>query len=337
MEFIKLSKQEKQKLFNRLRNKTGFIEVALEKDWWVTAVLRALFALPYAEHLSFKGGTSLNKCWNLIERFSEDVDIAVNREFLGFSGTLSKTQISDRLRRAACSFVREKLQFDLAKQIEISGINPNLFSVNVNITPITTTDPEIIEIVYQSLFEDNDYLKPIVKLEISGRSMTVPLKKVMLQSLIDENFPGTFFAEKPFELNAVVPERTFLEKICLLHEEFAKPQELMRTERMSRHLYDLVQMADTPIAENALTNDILYKSVVEHRQIFIGLKDFDYNTLSPETINIIPPENVITQWQKDYETMQETMIYGHSLSFDKLIERLKRLNEQINRLKFKIL
>ena len=73
-------------------------------------MLKAIFSLPYAEHLSFKGGTSLSKCWHLIERFSEDVDIAISREFLGFSGELSRTQVSDKLRRAACSFVRETMQ-----------------------------------------------------------------------------------------------------------------------------------------------------------------------------------------------------------------------------------
>ena len=78
---------------------------------------RALFSLPYAKELSFKGGTSLSKAWKLIDRFSEDIDIAVSREYLGFGGELSKTQISDKLRRAACSFVREKLQNDLRGQL----------------------------------------------------------------------------------------------------------------------------------------------------------------------------------------------------------------------------
>ncbi|GHV34659.1 hypothetical protein FACS1894178_2610 [Bacteroidia bacterium] len=90
--------------------------------------------------LIVQGGTSLSKCYNLIERFSEDIDIAINREYLGFSGELSKTQINDKLRRAACSFVREKLQFDVAKQLENQGIKPDLFSVKVNITPVTTTE-----------------------------------------------------------------------------------------------------------------------------------------------------------------------------------------------------
>ena len=325
---------EKQQfdIYALAHEKTGVSQVVLEKDWWVTAVLRALFALPYAEHLSFKGGTSLSKCYNLIERFSEDIDIAVYRDFLGYGGNLSKTQINDKLRRAACSFVRDKLQFDVAKKLENQCIKSDLFSVNVNITPVTTTDPEIIEIHYKSLFPQSNYVKPIVKLEVTGRSMNEPLRKTPLQSFVDEAYFDKSFAEKPFEVNAVVPERTFLEKICLLHEEFAKPQEFMRTERMSRHLYDLVKLYDAGIAENALKDKELYNSIVAHRRVFVALKGFDYDTLSPKTIKIVPPDFIISQWQQDYETMRETMIYGESLSFNKLIDKIKQLNEKINRI-----
>jgi hypothetical protein len=332
MEIITLSISEQEKLFQRIGKEIGLPPVAVEKDLWVTTVLRALFSLPYSENLSFKGGTSLSKCYNLIERFSEDIDIAVYREFLGFGGTLSKTQINDKLRRAACSFVREKLQVDVAKQLENQGIKPDLFSVKVNITPATTTDPEIIEVHYKSLFPESSYLKPLVKLEVSGRSMSEPLQKVMLLSFVDEAYSGKPFTEKPFEVNAVVPERTFLEKICLLHEEFAKPQEFVRTERMSRHLYDLERMCNAGIAEKALSDKELYKNIVEHRRIFIGLKGFNYDTLAPKTIKIVPPDFIISQWKQDYETMRETMIYGNSLPFNKLIDKITQLNERINQI-----
>jgi predicted nucleotidyltransferase component of viral defense system len=86
MNLTYLSEKQQLDIYALVHDKTGVSQVVLEKDWWVTAVLRALFSLPYADSLSFKGGTSLSKCWNLIERFSEDVDIAINREYLGFSG-----------------------------------------------------------------------------------------------------------------------------------------------------------------------------------------------------------------------------------------------------------
>lgn len=330
--FVGLSQESRINAFTEVAARKALPSVAIEKDWWVTSVLQALFALPYHEKLSFKGGTSLSKCWNLIERFSEDVDIAVNREFLGFYGMLSKTQISNQLRRATCTFVREKLQFDIKEQLEIEGIDSSLFSIDVNITPVTTTDPEIIEIVYQSLFEDNDYIKPVVKIEVSGRSMSEPLQTVKLQSMLDEVFFDMPFANPSFEAHVVSLQRTFLEKIFLLHEEFSKSNEWVRTERMSRHLYDLVRITDSSIAEEALQNKDLYNSIIEHRRQFVGLKDFDYNTLTPKMIKIIPPENVINNWRQDYEIMQKTMIYGTSLSFNRLIDKVKQLNERINKM-----
>jgi hypothetical protein len=71
---------------------------------------------------------------------------------------------------------------------------------------------------------------------------------------------------------------------------------------------------------------------VEHRRMFVGLKGFDYDTLATKTINIIPPDDIIAQWREDYEIMQRTMIYGDSLSFSKLMEKIKQLNEEINQI-----
>src|SRR5574344_1785523 len=222
MQFINLPTEERLEIFRRTQAQTGLPRQIIEKDWWVTAVLRALFSLPYSENLSFKGGTSLSKCWNLIERFSEDIDIAVNREKPDFTKT--NTRLRNDLRRSTCKFVREELQLDLQKQLEINGINPADFSVKVNITPVTTTDPEIIEVEYQSIFEELQYIKRKVIVEVSGRSMSEPITPVRLSSFIDRVYTNAPFTEPHFEVRAVAPERTFLEKICLLQEEFAKPK-----------------------------------------------------------------------------------------------------------------
>ena len=332
MKYIDLTDIEQQEIVRRVQAETGLNQQIIEKDWWVTAVLRALFSLPYANHLSFKGGTNLSKCWNLISRFSEDADIGIDREYLGFSGTLSKTQISDKLRRASCSLVREKMQVDLREQLMADGINGSKFTVKVHITPVTTTDPEIIEVEYQSIFEELQYIKRKVIVEVSGRSMSEPITPVHLSSFIDGVYTNAPFTEPNFKVRAVAPERTFLEKICLLQEEFAKPKEAMRTERMSRHLYDIVQIMQTPISSKALKDTELYESVIKHRQTFMGIKGFDYSLLRPQVICIIPPAEIMDSWRKDYETMQETMIYGDSLPFDKLIERITELNKTLNSL-----
>lgn len=340
LKFIDLSKEDRVDILDRVSSELNIRQLeVIEKDWWVTAVLRAMFGLPYADHLSFKGGTSLSKCWHLIDRFSEDIDVAIDREYLGFTGTLSKTQISDKLRRTACSFVRETMQHDLAEQLYQNGISKEKFKVNVDITPISTTDPEVININYDSVqsfsidgADGNQYVLPKVKVEVSGRSMSEPVQEIALDSMIDQVYPKAPFAEPKFMVRAVLPERTFLEKVFLLHEEFAKPKDLIRVERMSRHMYDIGQMLKTPIAECAINNADLYRQVVEHRRTFIGLRGFDHDTLYPATLNIVPPVSIAEQWKADYENMRMHMIYGESVPFDELVGNLKELNDRVKKL-----
>lgn len=336
MKFVDLSKEDRTDVLDRVSTELNIRQrEVIEKDWWVTTVLRAMFSLPYAGHLSFKGGTSLSKCWHLIDRFSEDIDIAIDREYLGFSGTLSKTQISDKVRRATCSFVRETMQYDIAEQLHKNGISKDKFQVNVDITPISTTDPETININYDSVLtfsidgENGLYVLPKVKVEVSGRSMSEPVNKVPLDSMIDQVYPKAPFAEPKFNVLAVLPERTFLEKIFLLHEEFAKPKDLIRVERMSRHMYDIGQILKTPIAERAIHDEQLYRQVVEHRRAFIGLRGFNYDTLYPNALNIVPPASILEQWEADYENMRLHMIYGESTSFEDLVNNLRKLNNRI--------
>lgn len=340
MKFIDLPTKDRLDILDRVSAELHVRQSEIiEKDWWVTAVLRAIFSLPYASHLSFKGGTSLSKCWHLIDRFSEDIDIAIDREYLGFSGNLSKTQISDKLRRAACSFVRETMQRDLAERLYQNGISKEFFKVNVDISPVSTTDPETINIIYNSALSlslagrGSEYIRPKVKVEISGRSMSEPVSEIARNSMIDQVYPKAPFTEQKFMVQAVLPERTFLEKLFLLHEEFAKPKDLIRIERMSRHMYGIGQMLKTPIAERAINNTELYRQVVEHRRKFIGLRGFDYDTLYPATLNIVPPISIIEQWKDDYKNMQLHMIYGESTSFEELVKELEKLNLRINQIK----
>ena len=98
-------------------------------------------------------------------------------------------------------------------------------------------------------------------------------------------------------------------------------------------MYDIGQMLKTPIAERAVNDADLYRQVVEHRRTFIGLRGLDYDTLCPETLNIVPPASVIEQWKLDYENMRLHMIYGESEPFDMLVGNLTKLNTKINQTK----
>ena len=209
MKFLELSKEQQRIVFTQASAQTGINVNLAEKDWWICQVLAALYKLPSAEHTSFKGGTSLSKCWKLIDRISEDIDIGIDREYLGFGGNLSKTQISDKLRRAACSFVRDKLQYELHDALIEEGITEGMFKIHVNITSVTTTDPEIIEVEYPSLFETNPYIHNMVRIEVSGRSMSEPVQVVTLNPIIDEVFPDSRWERNTFNVRAVLDPAEF--------------------------------------------------------------------------------------------------------------------------------
>lgn len=101
---------------------------------------------------------------------------------------------------------------------------------------------------------------------------------------------------------------------------------------MSRHLYDLEKMMDTPIAENALQDRNLYDAIIAHRKKFIGLKDFDYTTLAPEYIDFVPPPLISNDWKRDYLSMRENILYGASLDYETLVERIVLLNTRFKRI-----
>ena len=102
--WTKLSKEERLTILTNIAEEKGIVENAIEKDFWVSMVLRSIFSLPYAVALVFKGGTSLSKGWNLIERFSEDIDLAIDRKFLGFGEELNKSQRT-KLRKESGGFI----------------------------------------------------------------------------------------------------------------------------------------------------------------------------------------------------------------------------------------
>jgi hypothetical protein len=91
---------------------------------------------------------------------------------------------------------------------------------------------------------------------------------------------------------------------------------------------------NTPIADQALNDKELYLSVIEHRRVFIGLSGFDYSTLLPQTLNVLPSAEIQELWKQDYQAMRESMIYGESPSFDQLIENLQALNAHINTINY---
>ncbi|CAI8216685.1 MAG: Uncharacterised protein [Formosa sp. Hel1_33_131] len=295
--------------------------------------MNIIFSLSYSKHIVFKGGTSLSKAWNLIERFSEDIDLVIDRKHLGFEGQLCKTQIK-KLRKVSCSYIGNEFYNDINDALIKRGVQDyelgvQDYELGVQETKDTDTDPLVIELRYKSLTETSDYLRPRVLIEVGARSLMEPVENKAIISMVSEVFRELPFAETEIIIPVVSPKRTFLEKIFLLHEEFQKDTKFIRVERMSRHLYDLEKLMDTIHGTGALKDIELYDTIIEHRKNLNAIRGIDYANHSPQLISILPPEKTIKEWEKDYKTMQESMFYGTTLSFNKLMERIAELNARI--------
>ena len=311
----------------------GINQVAIEKDWWVTVVLKALSLTECRESLLFKGGTSLYKGFRLVERFSEDIDLSISHSFFGIEHT-NKNQ-RDKLRKTARRYIHEvlseQLDFNL-KNMGVSGYNiENVDRWQDNMGewhPIDSDkDPTVIILQYSSVLEDEiNYIPPRVKIEISCLSMDEPTEEREIHSLIGDSFP-TGDTDVESTIKTVLPTRTFLEKMFLLAEEYQK--ERPRSVRMSRHLYDLEKLMDTQYGHDALSNRILYDTIIEHRRAYYALKYVNYTLLQPSTINFMIPEQHKEEWKADYTNMRRFFIYGQSLDFDMLMNRMAELQMRV--------
>jgi len=296
--------------------------------------LRTVFQMKCSKDLVFKGGTSLSKAWQIIERFSEDIDLGLDRSFFGYTGELARKNVT-ALRKASCSYITEDFLKELNEQLEVGHIRD--FYLEVIEFERSDTDPIAIALNYKSLTDHIDYIQPRILIEISSRSLRDPNENKLIQSLIGEQYPDLFFADKKINIPTVLPSRTFLEKIFLLHEEFQKPLTIkIRSDRMTRHLYDISKLMGTHHEEEALSNEELYRNIVKHREMLTKLLWVNYLNHKPGTIDFIPPPRVIQEWKKDYEKMRESMFYGHTDSFEDLISNLKDLRYRINSLTFEI-
>ena len=327
--FLTLTKEQRAAVFERVGASVGLPMQAVEKDFWVTVILQAVFSLPVAHHLIFKGGTSLSKAWGLISRFSEDIDLAVNPIALGAAeGDLTKKQIK-KLRKASSLFVSEQLTPMLCAKINEMGMSDFL---NIEAQPNgegdnTYPEPRQIYIRYQSVFEKPlTYLRPGVVLEVSARSLIEPAMPTHVSCILADYIPIQPACDAV--VHTAIPAKTMVEKMFLLHELFSVPGHGTRAERKSRHLYDLYQMMQQDFAQEAITNDALWESIRHHREVFTSVQGVDYSGDVRQRICLLPREDIVAIWQSDYETMRSSMIHGSAPTWDELIEQITILQNK---------
>lgn len=309
---------------------------SIEKDFWVCWTLRELFALPeWGQRLTFKGGTSLSKGWRLIDRFSEDIDVVIDRDFLGFGGEHSpehapsrkKQRASlDALRKAAQAHIRESLQPALHERIADRLPAGAAWRLEPD---AEDPDGQTLIFHYPTVFGTNDYIPPSVKIELGARSDTDPAETPEIEPYLAATHPELLGPSR-FAVRAVAPRRTFWEKAMLLHEETYRPAGKKRAARLSRHYYDVWCLITRGIADQALADAGLFERIAAHREVFFRYTWMDYRTLQPGTLRLLPAQDQRAAWAQDYDAMRETMFFGEAPDFDEILRIVGEFERRFN-------
>lgn len=342
--WIDFTTEERKAMIQAVCQSKQIDEASAEKDWWVTTILYALFHTSISDYLLFKGGTSLSKGWNIINRFSEDIDLALHRDFflkvknLSCAKCISNTQIHN-LREKGQDFILGEFKHELVQKLKDMGLNVTVFGdderLDENGRPIKIPhdkDPSVIFIQYPSLYNSHEsYAIPTIKVEISVLSMPEPFEMKSISSLIEQEYKGEDVDSDIVQtIRTVSPTRTFLEKAFLLCEEYQKDKP--RTHRMTRHFYDLAKLLQTPYGEMAFNDTTLYHSIVEHRRKFYHVGYVNYDKELPGNIQIVPDVKLISSYEADYNEMKKSFIYGDSFEFNDLMKILNEIEKRFHSL-----
>ena len=277
-QFLDLSAADQRLTLEQTAARVGWVASSVEKDFWVSWILQHLFAMPdLAPHLTFKGGTSLSKAWGLIDRFSEDIDLTIGRDALGFGGANSPEQApsakqrSKRLKalKLACStHVRDVVQPQLLERLNavLGGVG---WALHLDAEDV---DAQTLLFEYPTHFDVQAarYLRPVVKIEFGARSDPWPANERVVRPVMAEYFPQVLEGSDAM-VHALAPERTLWEKAMLLHEETYRPADKPRRPRMARHYYDLFRLIKQGVGARALQDQHLFEQVAAHRQFWSRL------------------------------------------------------------------
>lgn len=332
---LDLSAADRRAVYERAADAIGIQPLMLEKDAWVCWTLRQLFALPGARaHFIFKGGTSLSKVWKVIERFSEDIDVSLSREWLGFTGARDPEAATSRKQR-------EKLLLELSSACATKLRDEVLPALRKSFTAalgtagwsldIASDDNQALQFSYPSAFTDApglSYVRPVVKLECGARSDRWPVAEQSLVPYVAEALPG-LFGDAAFHVPVLDIERTFWEKATILHAEAHRPNDKATPDRFSRHYADLAALAQAPTGAAALTRDDLRSRVVAHKQVFFASAWASYPTAVPGTFRIIPSADRLTVLAADYRAMRD-MFFRPPPAWTEVVETLTQLERRIN-------
>ncbi len=337
-EFVRLESKERAQAFKIASEKLGYPAYVVEKDFWVTYILDTLFnRINHKHRILFKGGTSLSKCYKLIDRFSEDIDLSLHMADLGFEGDKAPHIVARKESKSASKRAVEDLK--VAGEVFLENtilvllkekIIEDLGLVEKWSLLLDDANAENLLFHYPKSLEDdeygNRYVKPVVLIETGTKSEHIPSEDIEVNSLLED-------AIEEIHSKAVVkvlsPKRTFWEKVTLLHAENNINRVERVKERLSRHLYDIVMLSRSPIGIEAMKDLALLDTVAKHKAFYYRSNAAKYDEAKVDTLKIVPKGEILEAFRIDYDKMR-SMFAGEVIEFDVIIKELQILEGKIN-------
>jgi Nucleotidyl transferase AbiEii toxin, Type IV TA system len=336
-QFLALSASDRRDVFEATAEELDTVATYIEKDFWVSIVLDILYngLTTDRPRILFKGGTSLSKVHGLIKRFSEDVDFTIFSADLGFTGDrdphlagLSKKKrdkLSEQIKKDASAYICDRLRINL--ETVVRKLSPDC-SISIDESDKARST---LLLKYLSLFENDPYVQPSVKLEGGARSAVDPHQEYMIVPLIASTLPDWDFSVP--NVVTIDAQRTFWDKVFILHGAYYGYRYENRIpedrQRLSRHYYDVAMIYNSEIGKRAVGNDELREKVRQHKLDFFKTAWKRFDLAVTGTIRIVPYDDLLSVLVQDYQAMQGMML-GTAPKFEDLIEALKQLENLLN-------
>lgn len=332
-DFLKLSVQDRKDALEVAASASGRPPHLLEKDVWVVWALQTLFGSPFAEHLVFKGGTSLSKAYGAIRRFSEDIDLtydirAIASDLVGdFPDALPPNRSQEKKWTLA---IRERL----ADWVQGDALHAIQSALNAaGLTARAEAEADVIRIHYDPAAAGTGYVRPVVILEFGARSTGEPWEPKPIRCDAADHIPGIVFPEATARTMCV--ERTFWEKATAMHV-FCAQGNYRGAERFARHWYDLVRLDEAGSAARAIADRDVAMAVARHKGIFFVEKASDGQTINYVAavnghLQLVPEGAAMTLLAEDYANMvSDGLLLDDAEPFDTIMDRCGALQEKAN-------
>lgn len=334
-EIYQRDSETRKLFFEQAVSESGISFEIIEKDYWVVWTLELLFSLPkIKENLTFKGGTSLSKVYRVIERFSEDIDVSIERSFLGYGDDKAPEKMpSKKKQNAMLNLISESctkyVKGELIQELDqlIKSKLPNTEEWKLIVDP---DDEQTLLFYYPAVTKTDGYIPQRVKIEIGARSEHWPVSVHPIQSYVKEILKEKV-TEQKIEVRVLNAERTFWEKATILHQYAHLPAEKPLGIRLSRHYYDFYQLLNSSIKKSAIEQIDLLKKVAEHKKVYFASAWASYDTAKVGTLKLSPSARLVGELENDYKLMGP-MFFGKVPDWKLILDAVATFEQEINSL-----